>query len=331
MMDRILSTFVAVSLALLVWLYARSRDQEILDNVPLQVQVGMAPSQAEHYNLELNGASQVVVSFSGPPVRIRELRGLLQRNELHVAATVTVPEDRLAESRYADTIVIESNDIHAPPGVTPIVADGRNRIPVTLHRLVERRLPVRFDHAQAEPAHAVVLEPSTVLVRGPQELLDRTKFISTQSSEMPVRQANAPPDAAAVSRVPLVLELEGRPVRVTPNKVTVRVPAQPRKIYELADVPIQFLCPSNFAFRPRFANERAGQITLRVQGPILDEPPKVHVYIDLTRGRFTTGNNHEPLQIQLPKDIQLAQEAPRSVAFDLQPADASPKRDGSPP
>ena len=31
MIDRCLSLFVAVSLALLVWLYARSRDQEVLD------------------------------------------------------------------------------------------------------------------------------------------------------------------------------------------------------------------------------------------------------------------------------------------------------------
>src|SRR5581483_1499481 len=43
MMDRMISIFVAVSLALLVWLYARSRDQEILDNVLLPVQVALPP------------------------------------------------------------------------------------------------------------------------------------------------------------------------------------------------------------------------------------------------------------------------------------------------
>jgi hypothetical protein len=330
MMDRMLSTFVAVSLALLVWIYARSRDQEILDNVPLPVQVALAPGQAEQYSLELNGAPQVPVSFAGPPLRVRELRGLLQRNELHVAVTATVPEDRLHEGRYSDTIVIEANDVHAPPGVTPIVAEGRNRIPVTLHRLVERRLPVRFDHAEEEPVGPeVVIEPTTVLVRGPQEVLEHARFISTQPSELPARPRGAPAGAAAVSRVPILEELDHRPVRATPNRVTVSVPAQPRKTYELTDVPVQFLCPPNFPFRPRFANDRAGQVTLRVQGPVQDEPPKVGAYIDLTRGRFTAGNNHEPLQIQLPKDFQLAQEAPRSVAFDLQPAE--PARPVSPP
>ncbi len=332
MMDRMISIFVAVSLALLVWLYARSRDQEILDNVLLPVQVALPPAQAEQYLLEIHGAPQVQVSFAGPPLRIRELRGLLQHNELHVDTTLTVPEERLTEGRYADTIVIEANDIHAPPGVTPIVAEGRNRIPVTLHRLIERPLPVRFEHARDEPiSPEVVIEPATVLVRGPQEVLERAKFISTQLSELPARPRNAPAGAAAMSRVAILEEIEHRPVRATPNKVTVRVPAQPRKVYELTEVPVQFLCPPGFAYRPRFANDRAGQITLRVQGPVHEELPKVTAYIDLTRGRFTAGNNHEPLQIQLPKDFQLAQEPPRTVAFDLQPADAPAKRTGSPP
>src|SRR5207248_2934033 len=45
MIDRLLSLFVAVSLALLVWLYARSRDQEVLDHVPIPVEVTLAPGQ----------------------------------------------------------------------------------------------------------------------------------------------------------------------------------------------------------------------------------------------------------------------------------------------
>ena len=99
MIDRLMSLLVAVSLALLVWLYARSREQEVLDNVTVPVQVSVVPRQADHYHLELPGPAQVVVSFSGPPVRIRELQGMLQRRELHVTKTITVPGPRLSESR----------------------------------------------------------------------------------------------------------------------------------------------------------------------------------------------------------------------------------------
>jgi hypothetical protein len=321
MLDRIISSVVALGLALLVWLYARSRDQELLDNVPLPVKITMAPQQADHFNMEVGGASQVLASFSGPPTRIRELSGLLQRNELRVDISLVVPDERLNESRYSDTVVIEPSDVHAPPGVTVSMIEGRNRVPVTVHRLVERRLPVRFDHVGDEPPGPLVIEPATVLVRGPQEVLDRTRAIPTQPSELPGRPANLP-GAAAVGRVPLVQELESRPIHVEPARVTVRVPPQTRKVYTLPDIPIRFLCPANFAFRPAFYDERSSRVSLRLQGPVLDDTPKVHLFVDLTIGRFDSGKQNEPLQLQLPKDFTLVDDVPRVVTFDLQPGDA---------
>jgi hypothetical protein len=321
MLDRILSILVALSLAFLVWLYTRSRDQESLDDAQVPVQVSVAPEQADDYSLEITGPRQVLVSFSGPPARIRELQGTLQRGELQVVLTSHVPDEHLHKSRWTDTLLVESSDIPTPAGVSATVIEGRNRISVTLHRVVERRLPVRFDPLQDDPVGTVVIEPATVLVRGPQEVLERVRSIPTQPSELPHRPAHASPHAAAVGRVGLVEELEGRPIQAVPSRVMVRVPAQPRKDYDLVDVPIRFLCPAEFSLRPRFFDERSGRVTLRVHGPVQDEPPKVHVWIDLTRGVFLSGANHEPLQIQLPRDFQLAQDPPRVAAFELLPAD----------
>jgi hypothetical protein len=339
MLDRIISTLVALCLAVLVWVYARSRDQELLDNVPLPVKVALAAHQEDHYDLEVGNAGQVMASFSGPPSRVRELSGLLQRNELRVEMTLVVPDERLNESRYSDTVVVDSSDVHAPPGITVSMVEGRNRVPVTLHRLVERRLPVRFDHVGDEPPGTLMIEPATVLVRGPQEVLERARAVPTQPSELPTRPANALPSAAAVGRVTLVQELEGRPVRVEPPRVTVRVPAQTRKVYSLPDVPIRFLCPANFALRPAFYDDRSSRVSLRVQGPAQEDAIRVHLFVDLTVGRFDSGKQNEPLQIQLPKDFVLVDEAPRVVTFDLQPGDSPlsgpgdllPKRLGSGP
>ena len=229
MFDRLISCLVALGLAMLVWLYARSRDQEVLDNIPIPVQLSLTASQAEHYSLETNGPSQVMVSLTGPPLRIRELRGMQTRNELSVSLTVVVPDERLNEVRYSDTLVVEASSIHTPPGVTAVVVEGRNRLPITLHRLVERQIPVRLDHVQEEVLGPVVLEPTTVLVRGPQDVLDRTRFITTLASEMPTRPANASPSAATVGKLSLVSDIEGRPVKVIPSKVTVRLSATPRQ------------------------------------------------------------------------------------------------------
>jgi len=165
MIDRFFSALVAVSLALLVWLYARSRDQEMLDNVTVPVAVVLTPRQAEHYTLELGGEAHATVSFSGPPQRIRELHGMLQRKELHVSKVITVPADRLDEVRYSDAVVVEAGDINTPLGVQAVLKDNKNRIPFVLHRLIEKPLPVRFDGIGEGPAGAVVIEPAVVRVR----------------------------------------------------------------------------------------------------------------------------------------------------------------------
>jgi hypothetical protein len=336
MLDRLISALVALSMAFLVWLYARSRDQETLDSIPVPVQVLLPPGQEEHYDLEVTGPAQVPVSFTGPPSRIRELRHLLQRGELRVVMPLAIPAERAGDEVYRDTLRIESDDLHPPPGVTSVVVEGRNRIGVVLRRLVERQLPVRFESTGGWRFASVQVEPPRVLVRGPQEILEQARDIPTLPYALPASglAGRTAPSAAspAVWRadgVPLVQEMEGRRVRVTPATVRVRLMLQPpQKLYELAEVPVQFLCPANFGLRPLFGDERAGKITLRVLGPAAEEPPAVLAFVDLGGRKWEPGLYEEPLKLQLPKEFQLAQTAPRSVAFQLVPAEGVAKTAG---
>jgi hypothetical protein len=241
---------------------------------------------------------------------------------VRVTLTVTVPEERLGGSRYSDTLLIDSANIHVPAGVTTLIDEGRNRIPVTLHRLVERRLPVRAESDEAGPTGPVEVDPPTVLVRGPQEVLDRTRTLPTQPFHLPGRAPGA--TGTASTRVALVQELEGRPILVTPQRVVVRQLAQVRKTFDLIDVPVNFLCPANFALRPTFRDERDGKVSLKVEGPAQDEPPRVQAFVDLTRGKYSNqGLYSEPLQLQLPRDFQLVQGPPRPVSFQLHAGDYS--------
>jgi hypothetical protein len=327
MLDRLLSILAALSLAFLAWLYIRSRDQEMLDHVPIPVQITLAPGLCDHYELEVSGPGQVPVSFAGPPSRIRELRGLLQRGAVRVDVTLTVPEERLGESRYMDTVLVEASDLRPPPGVTAVVLQGRNRIPVVVHRLVERRLPVRLEHAAEDRIAQASIEPASVLVHGPQEVLERARTIPTQPVPLPPRAEPATTtEVLTTGPVPVVQELDGRAVRVTPSTVVARITLQPRqRLYELADVPVLFLCPAGFALRPLFGDERAGKITLRLLGPAAADSPAVVAYVDLSGDKWKPGLYEEPVRFQLPKDFQLAQSPPRSVAFQLVPAEANPK------
>jgi hypothetical protein len=329
MVDRVLSFLVALSLAFLVWLYARSREQEILDNVSLPVDVSLTASQADQYSLEVTGTSQVAVSFSGPPARVRELRGMLQRGEMRVAMRVTVPDDRLQDSSYLDTVRVEPGDVHPPPGVTAMVMEGRNRIPVTLHRLVEQRLPVRFDFAQDDRVGQVVVEPATVLVRGPKEVLDRVRSVPTQHYCVPSRpDAAHTPQTLVLGPVPLASDLEKKPIQTTPCAVSVRVTLTPRrKTFDL-EVPVQFLTPSQFPWRPHFNGDgRDGKVTLKVEGPAVEEAPSVVAFIDLTGRKFDHGNHVEPVRIQCPKEFQVVQPPTRLVPFRLDPPDLTTSKE----
>jgi hypothetical protein len=323
MLDRILSILVALGLAVLVWLYARSRDQETLDNIPVPVDVSVAPGQADRYDLELNGPSQAPVSFRGPPAGIRSLRRMLERGEVRVAVTVIVPEERQNDSRFRDTVRIDAADVQAPPGVTPMVLEGRNRIPVTLHRVVERRLAVRLDPTPDERVSQVVVEPARVRVRGPQEVLDRLRAVPTHPFLLPTgSESETASESIVADGVQLATEIDGHTIRCTPPIVTVRMTVRPRqKLYELTAVPVRFLCPAKFELRPEFLEKHGGKVPLKIWGPAADGTPTVTVYVDLTGRKWEAGvYPGEPIRLQLPSEYQLAESSPRAPAFRLIPA-----------
>jgi hypothetical protein len=106
--------------------------------------------------------------------------------------------------------------------------------------------------------------------------------------------------------------------------VAVKLTLRPqRKQYEV-QVPVHFLCPSNCALRPHWMrnDERAGRITLKVEGPPVAELPPIVAYVDLTRPAFQAERDvtqvlyaDEPVRVQLPTDFSLAQEPPSAAPF----------------
>jgi hypothetical protein len=318
----ILELLVALSLAFLVWLYFRTRSRESLDHVPVPVQLTLASEFADQYDLEVSGSAHVLASFVGPPSRIRELHEMLQRGEVRVSLPVTVPPDRIGESRYRDTVRVQAGDLPVPPGVTALVPEGDNRIAVTLHRLGERHLPVHL-RAPEDRTSQIAVEPDMVLVRGPQDILERARTIPTLPLNLAAAFGKEGGKEKTVSlAMPLVREMEGRPVRAFPGTVQVQVTLKPRpRLFQVKQVPVKFLCPAAYAFRPQFFNSQAGKITVRVRAPALPPADSVVAFIDLTRGDCKQGVNEGPLQLQLPRDCQLAQDPPGPLKFELVPTE----------
>ena len=315
----LLRSLVALSLAFLCWLYARSRYQETLDEVLIPVHVRLADGDQGRHDVEISGMGRVPVSFSGPPSRIRELREQLQRGDVQIRQLISVPEEKQNDGSFRETLRLDPGDVPVPPGVSVCLCEGRNTVPVTVHRIVERLLPVRVESVGEARISQVKTEPATVLVRGPQEVLDQIRAIPTQPYALPPAPETATPaDSLLKAEVGLVKDVDGRAIQCSPATVAFRFRVHPRqKTYELADVPISFLCPVNFPWQPRL-QAVTDKIAVRVIGPALDETPQVQAYIDLTHGAFEGGRNKEPLRFLLPKDFQLATEGPRLVTFTLE-------------
>jgi hypothetical protein len=329
MFDRLISLLVSVALAILVWLYARTRDPETLDSVPVPVQVSLPPGEAGQYQLEVNGPGYVPASFTGPPSRIHELRDQLRRGEMGVNLKVTIPPDWRGEGRILDTIRVTTADLHPPPGIRAQVVEGLNRIPVTLRKIVERRLPVRVDHGLHDRLLDCTAEPATVLVRGPQDVLERAAAIPTRPFVPPSGEpASALREVTVQGTATVVTELEGQPVQTNPSGVAVKLTLRPARRQYDVQVPVHFLCPANWGFQPRWMqkDERTGRINLKVEGPPIVGPPQIVAYVDLTKPAFQAERDvtqvlysDEPVRVQLPPDFALAQDPPASAPFLLVP------------
>ena len=317
----VLELLIAVCLACLVWLYTHNRARNSIDRVAVPVQVQLADNQRDQFILEMSDSRSVIVSFTGPYARIREIRRKLQRGLLKAVLTLTIPEDKKADAMFTEMLRVEEDDVPVPVGVKVEIAE--DRIPITVHRLSERTLPVKLECTGDARISQITIEPASVLVRGPKAVLDRASFLPTQPFAVQVSaETQATPEANVRDQVGLVTELDGRPIQTNPASVQFRLKAAPKqKIYDLADVPIHFLCPQKSPWKAHFASDKESKVTLKLIGPATDQPPPIFAFVDLTSGNLARGRNLEPLRLQLPKDFQLAQPAMPLVTFHLDEID----------
>ena len=317
----LLQALVALSLAFLVWLYGRSRHQMSIDDVFVPVHITLAAQDQNLHDLDVTGTSRVLASFTGPPTCIRELRSQLQRGLLQVHCTVTVPEGKQNETSYRDVIRVEPADVQAPPGVTVDLCEGHDTVAVTVHKIVERRLPIRFDGVGEGRVALLKTEPPTVLVRGRQDVLDQARAVPTIAYPLPPAPETPTSEESAIyGEIALVKELDGHAIQCSPTTVAFRGRLHARqRTYDLIDLPVSFLCPPEYPLKPRFVRQEDSKVSVRVIGPAGEELPQVQAFVDLTQGQFKPGDNRELLRLQLPKEFQPAADTPRLVSFILEP------------
>ena len=172
MLDRVYSIIVALALGLLVWVYARSRERETLDNQPVSVELRLSASQADQFQMDSPAQSQIRVTFAGSPNAVRELRWQLSQGDVAVRLEYSVPEDQRERATVEDSVRVDAADILVPPGITVLPVEGRNRVPVALTRLGEKNVKVRVEGIGTEESRLKVT-PEMVTVKGARVALDR--------------------------------------------------------------------------------------------------------------------------------------------------------------
>ncbi len=314
---------VATCLAFIVWMYVHSRAHQTLEHTQIPVAVQLAPSQRDHFAIEMPNVPKATMSFSGPSSRMRELKKKLYRGQIQAVIQYTVPADKHKESTFSDIAQFEGAKLSVPPGIMFEWNDTVQSVPVTVHRLVERTLPVKLDYTGDVRVSQIKIEPATVTVRGPKAVLDRAQAISTLPFELGAPPGEDPKESHAREGIELATELDGRLVQVTPSQVQFKCKVMPRKkVYEIAELPIRFAIPDQFPWHARFT-ESGGKLTLRVIGPAGEDVPTVRAYIDLAQEAFGRGRNVGPVRIELPKDFELVERRTPMAAFFLDDRDTT--------
>ena len=315
MVDRIISAMLALGLASMIWLQTRNRDIDTLARVSIPLEISIPKEREGDFIINLRSKPQVEVSFHGSPRLMREVELRLKRDDFRIKMGISIPPERLLENSWEEQLTVEADSLPVLPlGVSVTLDERSNRISFLVTRIVERELPVRLvtDLGTAPPD--LVLDPPSVTVRGPKEVLQNAIFIPTQAAPVDSRPGSP---LRFPSRVPIAQEIDGKQVVSTPPFVGIRQPARPQKTFEITDVSVAFLCSPNLGLKPRFINDRDAKVSVRVRGPIQDQPPVVYAFVDLTKARFLSGLTTEPILILPPPDFQLVQEDVKKVGIEL--------------
>jgi len=337
----IVTPVIALGLAFLIWVYLRSRDQEVqVYSIP--VEISIAAEQADRYVFDSRPDTKLRVKFYGLPARLRTVKDMVELGELVLRKVVRVPPevDQRLDNEYQEVLQLDASTILAalPLGVHAEINPAEGRIPVGLKRIVVKTLVLQHNvlpiGSQYMLDGAPVLTPSTVTVRGPKSVLDEvSKLVLDPWQPTPPGGLDVTKEGSIElsSRLRVPTKIGAATVTVTPETVDLRVKVKAAlQVYELTDVPIHFLCPADFPFRPQFPAESHSTCKLRVRGPA-NKTPEARAYIDLPALAQQQQLKHGiypdvVISVDLPNGYFLVGDPPKLSAFKLVQLESGPTK-----
>lgn len=315
----ILTKFMALVMAVALWLYAINRQTEDVTEV-----VKLNVSVPEGITVLEQSAEEITIHLRGPQSIIENVESMIKDRKIQARYIVKESPEGI-EDQVKQTIPITRAHMNLP-SAAKLMSVYPDRVDVLLGKLQQKKLKVNLQK-KGEPAigYAIANEfvfPGEVEVIGPLNMLKEASFINTVPIDIggvTVDQNRTFPWRIGIDQKVIIKRGDknvSAPVTCTEDvQVWLQiVEQQDTQFFE--KIKIKVMRPAEYPYEIKLQDEYAN---IKVKGPklVLDKlnTEDVVLYIDVTSLK-PPGPYKQPIKCDLPKNIELVDKLPE-VHLDL--------------
>lgn len=253
-------------LTLLIWIYAE-RQQERRQTVTFSIDLAInAPDR-----VILGPTDRLVTAeLRGPAAQLETVKNMLLTKSGKSAITLPLDTSLAADSYEIHTERIAADPLFRTHAITVESAEPRT-LTVYVDRVVDREIPVRvppnlMNLLDGKP----VFDPPFVHVRGPQSELQRVASDGALDvfADLAGRESLKTPGVHDERAVPVLTQLRGPNITVTPTKVNATLKVRPADVtITWSTMPIWINTPPGFADKYRVVLANPTLKDVRLTGP----------------------------------------------------------------
>ena len=309
----ILTKFMALVMAVALWLYAINRQTEDLTEV-----VKLNVSVPEGIAVLEQSTEEITVHLRGPQSIIESVEGMIKDRKIQ-AWYVVKESPKGIEDQVKQTVPIAREHLNLPNAVK-LVSVYPNKFDILLGKLQQKKLKVNLQK-KGETAIGYMIAnefifPGEVEVMGPLNTLKEASFINTipvDISGITSEQNRTFPWRIGIDQKVIVKRGDKNlSVPVTCNedvRVWIQIVEQQETRF-LEKMKIKVMRPAEYPYEIKLQDEYAN---VRVKGPklVLDKlnTEDVVLYIDVTSLK-PPGPYKQPIKCDLPKNVELVDKLP---------------------
>lgn len=326
--DRLLHTLRTLAwvapLTLLIWIYAE-RQQERRQTVRFPVQVSIASPD----RVILGSRERFVTAeLRGPAAEVEAVKNKLLQGGDEAAIALPLDQNLSPGSHEIRTALIAGDALFRTHAITVDNTEPQ-LLSVYIDQMVERDVPIAVPASVTNLDGKPVFEPARVKVRGPKSVLDRAEAdgLLHAFADLSGLQSLKTPGVHEEKAVPVVTQVRGEHVQVTPTAVNATFKVRPADVtVTWSFMPVWVNTPPGFGDRYRVVLTNQTLKDVRLVGPAEtiaamqqeNFRPKPKARIDVSNADLPAGQTRSKV-VQfddLPKGVAVSpDDAQRTAEF----------------